>query len=38
MNKDRILSAIRNRQIRIDFVGLGYVDSPLAVEKVKVRF
>ena len=36
--KQKLLSKIRNREITVGVVGLGYVGLPLAVEKAKAGF
>ena len=36
--KDLLLERIRNKNIKVGVVGLGYVGLPLAVEKAKAGF
>lgn len=36
--KDQLLSKIKNKEIKVGVVGLGYVGLPLAVEKAKAGF
>ena len=36
--KERLLKKIKNRDITVGVVGLGYVGLPLAVEKAKAGF
>ena len=36
--KDALLKKIKNREITVGVVGLGYVGLPLAVEKAKAGF
>ena len=36
--KETLLQKIRNHDINVGVVGLGYVGLPLAVEKAKVGF
>ena len=38
MDKNVILNKIKNREIKVGVVGLGYVGLPLAVEKAKAGF
>lgn len=38
MNKNEMLRKIKNREIRVGVIGLGYVGLPLAVEKAKAGF
>lgn len=38
MIKDQLLNKIKNREITVGVVGLGYVGLPLAVEKAKAGF
>ncbi|MEG2232676.1 MAG: nucleotide sugar dehydrogenase [Bacilli bacterium] len=38
MNKEKLLNKIKNKEIIVAVVGLGYVGLPLAVEKAKAGF
>ena len=36
--KNKLMEKIRNKEVRVGVVGLGYVGLPLAVEKAKAGF
>lgn len=36
--KEKLLKKIENKEIIVGVIGLGYVGSPLAVEKAKAGF
>ena len=38
MVKEKLLKKIKNKEIKVGVVGLGYVGLPLAVEKAKAGF